>query len=63
VDVDQNWFGRSVLGITVGTAYMSLANINETDSVWSAFMRIPEIQTALARARTTANADASDITR
>jgi len=49
VDVDQNWMSSEVLGITVGPAYMSLANMNKSTSFWKLFMQIPEIQTAMTR--------------
>ncbi|MBX3021757.1 MAG: hypothetical protein KF799_08790 [Bdellovibrionales bacterium] len=54
LDLDQNWFSSGVLGITVGPAYMSLANMEEKTSVWKDFMNIPEIKTAMTRAATAA---------
>ncbi len=51
IDIDQNWFARTVLGITVGPAYLSLANLDDRTSLWLKFMAIPEIQAAMARAR------------
>jgi hypothetical protein len=50
IDLDQNWFATSVLGITVGPTYLSLANLSESTSVWRLFMQIPEIKAALRKA-------------
>jgi hypothetical protein len=50
LDVDADWFSRYVLGITVGPIYMSLVNMDANGSIWSKFMRVPEIKTAIARA-------------
>ena len=50
LDLDQNWFSANVLGITVGPAYMSLANMNEQTSFWHVFNTIPEIRVGLAKA-------------
>lgn len=52
LDVDQNWYARVVLAITVAPAYMSLANMEDSTSVWNTFMKIPEIQNAMSRAQT-----------
>lgn len=51
IDIDQNWYGGRVLGITVGAAYMSLTNIKEETSIWRHFMQIPEIKTGMERAQ------------
>lgn len=50
LDLDRNWFAQHVLGITVGPAYMSLANTGEETSYWRVFNEIPEIRTGLERA-------------
>ena len=50
IDFDRDWASTQVLGITVGPAYMSLANINENTSFWRKFMAIPAIQKGLERA-------------
>jgi hypothetical protein len=51
LNIDQNWFAQRVLGITVGPAYLALANLRETTSIWREFMDIPEIRLGLNRAR------------
>lgn len=51
IDLDQGWFSTRVLGITAGPAYMSLANMAEATSFWKDFMKIPEIQAGMERAR------------
>ncbi len=50
LDLDNDWFAEVVLGITVGPAYLSLANTEDQTSIWKQFMEIPEIQTAMKRA-------------
>lgn len=50
VDLDQKWFSNRVFGITVGPEYLSMANLDESTSIWKDFMRIPEIQAGLKRA-------------
>lgn len=50
IDVDRKWTGRKVLGITVGAAYLSVANLNDSTSIWQDFMKIPAVQTGLRRA-------------
>jgi len=52
VDIDHNWFASNVLGITVGPAFMSLANTNEETSIWHLFREIPAMRRALAIAET-----------
>jgi hypothetical protein len=52
VDIAHPWFSPTVLGITVGPEYLSLANTRTETSVWADFMKIPAIQTALTRAGT-----------
>jgi hypothetical protein len=54
IDLDQDWYSNMVLGITVGPAYLSLANTDDSTSVWKTFMQIPAIQNAMSRARTAA---------
>lgn len=51
IELDQDWFGPRVLGITVGPAYMSLANIEDDTAFWKEFMQIPEIQAGMDKAR------------
>jgi hypothetical protein len=51
IDLDHTWFSHDVLGITVGTEYLSFANTDSATSVWQTFMRIPEVQSALARTK------------
>jgi len=51
INLDRNWFSQNVLGITVGPAYMSFANIKPETSIWQDFMKIPEIKLALKRAK------------
>jgi hypothetical protein len=51
LDLDQDWFSKVVLGITVGPMYMSLVNAGEETSFWRHFMEIPEIKIAMLRAR------------
>lgn len=48
LNLDRGWFSQAVLGITVGPAYLSLANLTQNTSIWRLFMQIPEIQRALA---------------
>jgi hypothetical protein len=50
LDLDRNWFSQHVLGITVGPAYMSLANMSDKTSYWRIFNKIPEIHKGLDRA-------------
>jgi hypothetical protein len=51
LDLDHNWFGQEVIGITVGPEVLALANLQESTSVWKDFMKIPEIQSGLRRAQ------------
>ncbi len=51
IDLDENWIGSRVLGITVGPAYMAMANIHEETSFWKEFMQIPEIKAGMDRAK------------
>jgi hypothetical protein len=51
LNIDKNFFSTKALAITVGTEYLSLANMDENTSVWRVFGEIPEIRTALNRAR------------
>ena len=50
IDLDQNWIGQVVFGITVGPEFLSLANTDEKTSVWKVFMTLPEIQRGLKAA-------------
>lgn len=49
LDLDRNWFSQTVIGITVGPAYMSLANMKPQTSIWSDFMQIPAIKRAIRK--------------
>lgn len=51
IDLDKSWAARRVLGITVGAAYISFANINGSSSIWARFMRLREVQNAVKRAQ------------
>lgn len=51
IHLSKGWFDHSVIGITVGPIYLSLANMDEDDAVWKGFMALPEIRRALARLR------------
>lgn len=53
IDLDKNWISQVVFGITVGPAYLSMANLEERTSLWRLFMKIPEIKKALKRAADT----------
>lgn len=50
VDLDDGFISPTVLGITVGPAYLAMANMEPDTSVWKDFMKIPEIKLALQRA-------------
>lgn len=52
LDLDRNWFGPEVLGITVGPEYMAMANLSAPTSIWKDFMQIPAIRRGLDRAAT-----------
>jgi len=52
IDLDQDWYGSRVLGITAGPAYMSLANMKDSTSFWKVFMQIPEIKAGMEKAKT-----------
>lgn len=49
IDLDQDWFAPESFGITVGAAYLGLANMKEETSVWRLFSQIPEIKNAMNR--------------
>jgi len=49
MNVQKRWYANTVLGITVGPLYMSLANTTG-ETMWSKFMQIPEIKRGLERA-------------
>ena len=51
LDLDRDWISSQVLGITVGPAYLSLANVRPETSVWRAFMALRFMRAALARAQ------------
>ncbi len=50
VNLDRGWYAPMVIGITVGPAYLSLANLHASSSVWKDFMAVPAIRRGLARA-------------
>jgi hypothetical protein len=50
LDLDRQWIASHVYGITVGPAFLSLANTDDHTSLWKSFMAIPEIQVGLQRA-------------
>jgi len=49
INLDRQWFAKNALGITVGPAYMSLANMAPDTSIWQDFMQVPEIKAALKK--------------
>ncbi len=49
LDIDQNWFADAVIGITVGPAFLSIANLDPNTSIWKDFMTIPEVKNAISR--------------
>jgi hypothetical protein len=49
VDVEKNWHSDKTLGITVGAAYLSLANMHSDTSIWAKFSEIPEINAGLRK--------------
>jgi hypothetical protein len=49
LDLDREWYAHQVLGITIGPAYMSLANMHSETSFWKLFMQIPEIRNGMAK--------------
>ncbi|MBY0518121.1 MAG: hypothetical protein K2P81_14530 [Bacteriovoracaceae bacterium] len=49
LNLEKNWFSPLVLGITVGPAYLSLANMNDNDSVWIDFMNTEAMKRALQK--------------
>lgn len=51
INLDRDWYAKNVLGITVGPAFMSFANMSAATSIWQDFMKIPEIQNAMKRAQ------------
>ena len=51
IDLQRGWFSQKALGITVGAAYLSLANMNPETAIWTDFMQIPEIQVGLQKAQ------------
>ncbi len=50
LDLDRKWASRNVLGITVGPAYMAMANAEDSTSIWRKFMRIEGVKRGLERA-------------
>jgi hypothetical protein len=50
LDLDHEWFAPDTLGITVGPEYLSLADSNDSTSLWADFQQIPEIKNAMQRA-------------
>ena len=51
LDLERGWYAQNVLGITVGPAYMSLANMQDSTSIWQDFMQVPAIKRAMLRAQ------------
>ena len=49
LNLDRNWFSDTVIGITVGPAFMSIANMREETSIWSDFMKTDAIKRAFYR--------------
>lgn len=50
INLDRGWVAEQVYGITAGPLYLSLANLEDSTSVWKDFNQIPEIKLALQRA-------------
>jgi hypothetical protein len=51
MNVGKNWYGHDALGITVGAAYLALADLEDQHSIWQVFSRIAVIQKGLEIAR------------
>jgi hypothetical protein len=49
LDLSQDWVSQRTFAITAGTAYMSLANLDDDTSIWKVFNQIPAIKGALAK--------------
>lgn len=47
VNLKKNFFSKRSFGITVGAGYLSLANMNDSTSIWRVFNQIPEIKKAM----------------
>jgi len=47
LNLDRNWFDQDVIGITVGTLYLALADLEGGDSPWESFKDYAPIQRAL----------------
>jgi hypothetical protein len=50
INLTVNWIDPDVIGITVGSIYLSLANMHDGNSPWKVFSAIPEITTGMERA-------------
>lgn len=50
IDLDRAWISEWALGITVGPAYLSFANLDARTSIWRTFMQIPAIKKGMSRA-------------
>ncbi|MBX2988700.1 MAG: hypothetical protein KF802_12460 [Bdellovibrionaceae bacterium] len=61
LNLDEKWFSPYVLGITVGPAYMALANLREDTSIWKGFMKLPEIQKAMNVARESSTVNSTPV--
>ncbi len=55
LNTDRNWIDEDVIGITVGATYLSLANMNESTSIWKDFSKSPVIQRAFERLQKKSN--------
>lgn len=53
VNLDQDWFATDVIGITVGAAYLGLANLDSQEPPWRRFSEATFVRRALARAALT----------
>jgi hypothetical protein len=51
LDLDNGWFDREVIGITVGTVVLSAANSGLKAPVWRDFQKIPAVRAGLESAR------------
>jgi hypothetical protein len=47
LNLDRGWFDEDVIGITVGTLYLALADLQGGESPWAVFRRYAPIQKAL----------------
>jgi hypothetical protein len=61
VNLDKDWVGADVIGITEGALFLGLANMSDSTSVWRHMNRIPAIHAGLARARAAAGPPAAEV--